>query len=594
MSTSGLRCNRGQPKQSQDTLSPRVAMWGCRMTYVITQNCCNDATCVTVCPVNCIHPTPDEPGYATAEMLYIDPETCIDCGACVDVCPVDAIVPDFDITENTERYLDINAQYYVDPAMRDYSHAQWEPRKPKIEVSQPGPLRVAIVGSGPAACYAAEELLARKGIQAEVHMFERLPAPFGLVRFGVAPDHQATKAVTGLFTSTAGRKALDLHLNVEVGNHITNEDLLAHHHAVIYAVGAPNDRKLGVPGEDLRGCHSATDFVNWYNGHPDFTDRTFDLSAERAVIIGNGNVALDVARILASDVDRLAKTDIADHALEALAESKISEVVVLGRRGPAQAAFTTPELLGLANTDGLEVVVDPAEAELDPVSAAALRADPYALAGMKARLVEEIAQRKPTDKGTRVLLRFLWSPIEILGDDHATGLRVVRNELVASAGRRLAAKATDTVDEIECGLVLRSIGNLGQPVPGLPFDEARCTLPNDNGRVLDDSGEPMTGVYAAGWIKRGPSGVIGTNKKCSADTVQALLDDYVAGRLTEPTDDDDSLRTLIEERQPEAIDYAGWKAIDRHERSVARQQRRPRIKLTSVPDMVQVANGTRA
>ncbi|WP_190813257.1 FAD-dependent oxidoreductase [Saccharopolyspora pogona] len=561
------------------------------MTYVITRSCCNDATCVTVCPVNCIHPTPDEPDYATAEMLYIDPDTCIDCGACVDVCPVEAITPDFDLTENAERYLDINARYFRDPAHQGYPETQYQKRKPAVEVSEPEPLRIAIVGSGPAACYAAEELLSRKGLQAEVHMFERLPTPWGLVRHGVAPDHQDTKEITRQFTGTARRKNLDLHLNVDIGEHLSHDELLTHHHAVLYAVGAATDRSLGVPGEELPGSHSATEFVAWYNGHPDFADRTFDLSGERAVIVGNGNVALDVARILASDVDRLARTDIADHALEALASSNISEVLVLGRRGPAQAAFTTPELLGLADTDDFDVVVDPADAALDPVSAAAL--SPHDIGVFKTEVLAELA-RQPSGRGDkRVELRFLTSPVEILGDDRVRGIRVVRNALADSSGR-LVAQPTGDVTELNCGLVLRSIGYRGRPLPGLPFDADKGTLPNNRGRVVDPAtGDPLAGVYAAGWIKRGPSGVIGTNKKCAEDTVQALLDDYEAGRLKSPEHDAEALRTLLTERRPEALDYAAWESIDRHEKKTAKPQRRPRVKLTSSTDLLAVAAGDR-
>lgn len=560
------------------------------MAYVVTQPCCNDATCVAVCPVNCIHPTPDEPDYATSEMLYIDPDGCIDCGACVEECPVDAIVADFDLTEDTERYAEINARYFADPVHQAYSSAPFLARKSKVEVSEQGPLRVAIVGSGPAGCYAAEDLLFRPGLDVEVHLFERLPTPWGLVRFGVAPDHQSTKSVTRLFSQTAGRRGLDWHLNVEVGKHISHEELLAHHHAVIYAVGAPRDRRLGIPGEDLPGSHSATDFVAWYNGHPDFADRSFDLSGERAVIVGNGNVALDVARILVSDVDQLARTDIADHALEALAAGNITEVVVLGRRGPAQAAFTTPELLGLAGAGGFDVIVDPDEARLDPRIVEAV--DPMSMAALKAEIVRELAERAPSDTAKRVMLRFLGSPAELLGADRVKVLRVGRNELVSSGNGRYEARPTGETEDIECGLVLRSIGYRGTPLPGLPFDEARGTLPNDRGRVVDPAtGEPAPGVYTAGWIKRGPSGVIGTNKKCAEDTVQALFDDYASGRLTAPLKNGEALRDLVADRQPSAIDFSGWKAIDLHERTAAKEHDRPRIKLVEVADMLDVARG---
>ncbi|WP_433521437.1 FAD-dependent oxidoreductase [Nocardia pseudovaccinii] len=560
------------------------------MAYVITQPCCNDASCVAVCPVNCIHPTPDEPGYASAEMLYIDPDSCIDCGSCVAACPVDAVVADYEVTEKTERYLEINARYYADPANQGTSRFG-QSTNTLLEVPpRPGPLRVAIVGSGPSAFYAAEALLLRKDVDAEVHMFERLPVPWGLARFGIAPDHQGTKAVTQLFARTATRRGLDIHLNVEVGKHITHEELLTHHHAVIYAVGALSDRKLGVPGEDLPGSHSATDFVAWYNGHPDFADRTFDLDVKRAVIVGNGNVALDVARILVSNVDDLARTDIADHALEALAASKIEEVVVLGRRGPAQAAFTTPELLGLIDASGFDVLVEAEEVEPDPRTDAVLRANPHAMTGLKVDVVRELATRPSTGADRRVVLRFSTSPVEILGDERVHGIRLARNEVVAADDGTLVARATGTAESIDCGLVLRSIGFRGEPLPGIPFDEARGTLPNDRGRVMQPSGEPLVGVYTSGWIKRGPSGVVGTNKKCAEETVQALLEDYVQGRLAAPAGGADDLRALISGRQPEAIDYAGWEAIDRHERASAKALGRPRIKLVTIDEMLRVVN----
>ncbi len=560
------------------------------VTYLITQNCCNDASCVAVCPVNCIHPRPDEPGYATAEMLYIDPETCIDCGACVDVCPVDAISADVDLTDGTERYLEINAHYYANPAHGDYSSAQGAPRRPSVEVTEPGPLRVAVVGSGPAGSYAAEELLDRTDVEVEVTMLERLPVPWGLARFGVAPDHQATKAVTASFEVTARLSRLDLLLNVEVGEHVTHDELLAHHHAVIYAVGAPADRPLGIPGEDLPGSHPATDMVAWYNGHPEATQHRFELTGERAVVIGNGNVALDLARVLTSDAETLARTDIAEHALAALAGSNICEVVVLGRRGPAQAAFTIPELVGLADSN-VDVVVDPAEAALDPLTAAQL--DPKEMAALKVKLLGEIADRGPTGDRKRIVLRFLAAPVEILGHDHVHGVRVARTQLLESEGRTIV-RPTDTTDDIECGLVLRAAGFRGRPVPGLPFDDVRGTLPHREGRVLDSAGgESLPGVYTTGWIKRGPSGVIGTNRVCAAETVQSLLDDYVAGALLPPAQNRRELRDLVAQRRPEALDLSGWHAIDRHERASANGSSRPRMKVTSIDEMMQVATADR-
>lgn len=558
------------------------------MSYVITRSCCNDASCVTVCPVNCIHPTPEDPDFATAEMLYIDPVSCIDCGACLPVCPVEAIVADTDLTEENRRYADINARYFFDP-----EHAQYEGasaagvKPPRFTIHQSEPLRVAIVGSGPAGCYAAEELLTQRGLNAEVHLFDRSASPWGLVRFGVAPDHQDTKTVIRQFSRTAVREGLSLHLNVELGKHLTHEELLDHHHAVVYAVGASQSRSLGIPGESLPGSHSATDFVAWYNGNPAFADLEFDLSGERAVVVGNGNVALDVARILASDPERLATTDIADHALAALAASNVKDVLLLGRRGPQEAAFSIPELLELADRPDFDVLVDEEMLSLDP--------DSVSMTGLKVELVQEIARRPRRGTAKSVTLRFLRSPMEILGDERVSGVRVARNELVVD-GDRTSVRATGEVEDIECGLVLRSIGYRGTPVPGVPFDEGRGTLPNDMGRVLDpETGRPVDGVYATGWIKRGPSGVIGTNKRCAQETAQALLQDYLSGRLAAPKHHGEELRRLIAERQPEAIDYAGWQAIDRHEVTTAAGLGRPRVKSVDVAEMLTIArsSGTR-
>ncbi|MGH3642254.1 MAG: FAD-dependent oxidoreductase [Mycobacterium sp.] len=551
------------------------------MAYAITRSCCNDATCVSVCPVNCIHPAPDEPGYATAEMLYIDPQTCIDCGACVDVCPVEAIHPDFELEEADERYLQVNQRYYDDPAKADYPPTRSKLVVAPLQLDQPQPLRVAIVGSGPAGCYAAEALLNRKGLDVDVHVFERLPAPWGLVRYGVAPDHPTTKAVAAQFTKMATRNGLSMHLNVEVGTHLSHDELLAHHHAVIYASGAAHDRQLTITGEDLPGSHSATDFVGWYNGHPDNAERTFDLSGERAVIVGNGNVALDVARILVLPADALARTDIAEHALRALTDSAVTEVVVLGRRGAQHASFTTPELLALSNTEGVDVVVDDPDTLPDP----ALIEDP--IVKLKVEILHESGARTPSGAPKRIRLRFLASPVGVLGTERVAGVQVARNEMVTDASGTARAQSTGDTTDVECGLLLRSVGYRAQQLPGLPFDEGTATLPNTEGRVIDPAaGTPVTGVYAAGWLKRGPSGGIGTNKACAAETVGALIEDYVAGRLVEPRADRDDLGALIDARQPEAMTFADWQVIDKHERGA--RPRGPRQKLTTIDEMLRV------
>ncbi|MET0931670.1 MAG: FAD-dependent oxidoreductase [Aeromicrobium sp.] len=556
------------------------------MTYVITQSCCNDTACVPVCPVNCIHPTPDEPGYATAEMLYIDPDSCIDCGACVDVCPVSAITADYELPEELLPFQDLNAQYFRDPAHQGYDVTPSKRPTARWTAPPEQTLRVAVVGSGPAASFAADELLSQRGLAVEVDMFERLTTPWGLVRFGVAPDHQTTKSAAETFVRMSRRKGFRMFLNTEVGTDIGHDELRQRYHAVIYAVGAPGDRGLGIAGEHLPGSHSAKEFVAWYNGHPDHVDDHFDLSGERAVVIGNGNVALDVARVLLADEASLRRTDIADHALGQIVQSSIREVVVVGRRGPAQAAFTTPELLGLQQVPGLSVVVKPEEVEVDPATMRVLAAKPESLALYKAARLAELDAEVPSS-GPRIVMRFLRSPTEILGDDHVEGVRLVRNELVDDEHGGLVAVAGTEVEEIECGLVLRSVGYKGSPVPGLPFDADRGVLPHLRGRVTDPrSAGVVPGVYASGWIKRGPTGVIGTNKLDAIETVDSLLEDWTSGALTAPTVTSDVAEIL-----PHHVDLGGWRAIDAHERATGKSVRRPRVKVVRLEEQLEIARG---
>src|SRR5215217_2646101 len=332
------------------------------MPHVITQSCCSDGSCVYACPVNCIHPTPDEPGFATAEMLHIDPAACVDCGACVSACPVGAIAPDTRLEPKQLPFVALNAAFYPEPDGKLPPTSKLAPvlEAPRIALRAGGPLTVAIVGSGPAAMYAADELLTQHGVR--VNVFERLPTPYGLVRAGVAPDHQSTKRVTKLFDNVAKRRGFRFYLNVEAGPDLTHDELLEHHHAVLYAVGAHNDRRLDIEGMGLPGTGTATEMVAWINGHPEYADLPVDLGHEQVVIVGNGNVALDVARILTTDPDALARTDISDHALAALRGSRVQEVVIAARRGPAASAFTLPELIGLTST--CEVVLDSADHDL--------------------------------------------------------------------------------------------------------------------------------------------------------------------------------------------------------------------------------------
>jgi ferredoxin--NADP+ reductase len=557
------------------------------MTHIVTRACCNDAACVPVCPANCIHPTPDEPDYGTSEMLYIDPQSCVDCGACVDVCPVGAIVADYDLPDQYARFEEINARYFASPSRTDYPAEPQHAAKRSFEGAPAETLRVAIVGSGPAACYAAEEILGQRGLDAEVDMFERLPVPWGLLRFGVAPDHQDTKAASVAFSKTMRRNGFRLFLNTEVGKDITLEELRCRYHAVVYAVGANGDRPLGIPGEDLAGSHSATEFVAWYNGHPDHADRTFDLSQERAVIIGNGNVALDVARILVADPDALARTDIADHALAALRESKVREVLVVGRRGPLEAAFTTKELLGLNGIDGVGLVARSNEVAVDDAARARIDEPEASVDLYKAELIAELSSER-SDQPRTIALRFLASPVELCGSERVEGISLVRNELVEDGGV-LRAQPTDEVDVIPCGLVFRSVGYLGRPVDGLPFDEARGVIPNQAGRVVGTHDDALpAGLYTTGWIKRGPSGVIGSNKKCARETIGSLLDDFVGGLLQSPV----VPATDLGELMPAHLNLDDWKRIDDHERSTGRLQGKPRLKLVEVSRMVEVARTT--
>lgn len=507
------------------------------MPYVVTQSCCSDASCVYACPVNCIHPTPDEPDFLSAEMLYVDPQACVDCGACASACPVDAITSSKKLTEEQKPFIEINANFYRQSRPRPIL-AKPVPA-PEIRTERE-PLRVAIVGSGPSAMYAADELLTQPDVT--VTMFDRLPVPYGLARHGVAPDHAKTRQVSRLFDVMSAQPGFGSYLNVEVGKHISHEELLAYHHAVIYAVGASSDRKLGIPGEGLAGNVSATDFVAWYNGHPDHASRGFDLSSTRAVIVGNGNVALDVARILTIDPESLAGTDISPTALDALRDSRIEEVVILGRRGPAESAFTVPEFVGLLGSD-VDIVV---EGELPEITDDL----PYQVE-QKLRLLHSVRNR-PVGQRRRIVFRYLSSPTEILGPDQVSGIEVVRNELVTDADGKVRAVATDQLERLDAGLVLTSVGYRGVPLPGLPFDERAGVIPNLDGRVLDQpGGSVLSGTYVTGWIKRGPTGFIGTNKSCAQQTVQQLADDFNAGRLRAPSGGAAGFDRLVRSRQPD-------------------------------------------
>jgi ferredoxin/flavodoxin---NADP+ reductase len=461
------------------------------------------------------------------------------------------------------------------------------------------PTRVAVIGSGPAGFYAAGHLLKDADGAIEVDMIERLPTPWGLVRSGVAPDHPNIKAVSRVYEKTAAHPRFRYFGNVIFGEDVSREDLASHYHAIVYATGSPLDRPLGIPGEDLLGSHAATEFVGWYNGHPDHVGLEIDLlSAERAIVIGNGNVALDVARMLVLTPEELAPTDTADHALAVLAASSIREVIIVGRRGPAQCAFTNPELLELGELAGADVCVD-----ADELERALQPPDPHAEANITPRrnveILREYAQRSVDPSRRRVTLRFLLSPLELIPDERGRvrAVEFASNELVNEDGA-LRARASERRESIAAELVFRAIGYRGVPLPGVPFDERRGVIPNEAGRVTNgSSGATKPGEYVVGWVKRGPTGVIGTNKKDAQETVNALLADLAAtgsgdARLLTPEQPRaDALEQLLRARKPNLVTYEGWSEIDRHERAAGEPAGRPRVKLTKIDEMLRVAAG---
>ena len=452
------------------------------------------------------------------------------------------------------------------------------------------PLRVAIIGAGPTGYYAADHLLRQQSVVAAVDMFDRLPTPYGLVRAGVAPDHQKIKSVTAAFDKVAADPRFRFYGGVEFGKDIRVEDLRRHYHQILYATGAQTDRRMGIPGEDLKGSHAATEFVAWYNGHPDYRHCQFDLSQERAAVVGVGNVAIDVARILCRSADELAATDIADYALDALRKSRIREVYLLGRRGPAQAAFTNPEIKELGELTDADVTARPEEVELDELSRAALERSPDRATQKKVEILREYARRPPSGKPKRLILRFLVSPVELRGNDagEVVAMRLVRNTLYATATGALQARPTDRFEELPVGLVFRSVGYRGLPLPGVPFNESWGVILNDRGRVLDpDTKQPRVGEYTAGWIKRGPTGVIGTNKPDAAETVACMLEDLAEDRILHPAEPDPTdVERLLRERQPRSVSYEDWRRLDALEVARGRAAGRPRVKFTSVEEML--------
>ncbi len=459
--------------------------------------------------------------------------------------------------------------------------------------TQEHPLRVAVVGAGPAGFFTVEALLRAPDLTCSVDLFNRLPTPYGLVREGVAPDHPSIKKVTSKYDRIASEPNVRFFGNVTFGADIDRADLLRHYHQVVYAVGSQADRRMGIPGEDLPGSHPATEFVAWYNGHPDFADRSFDLSHERAVVVGNGNVAVDVARILVTDPESLAITDIADHALDALRRSRVREVVMLGRRGPAQGKFTSVELKELGRLAGVDVLVDPADLELDAASEAAAADDRVAKRNLE--ILRDFADRERADGGPtgarRLVLRFLSSPVEIVESAGQVGAVLVeRNRLVQTESGYIRSEGTGAVATLGAGLVLRSVGYRGVPLPDVPFDRERHLIPNLAGRVTDAPGGPVVpGEFVAGWIKRGPSGIIGTNKPDAVETVAGMLAEVAETRARAPERPEPAaMLELLESRGIRYVTFDDWRKLDRVETMEGEKQGRPRVKVVGVDRMLEI------
>lgn len=451
------------------------------------------------------------------------------------------------------------------------------------------PLRVAVVGAGPSGFYASEALL-KSGQTVRVDMIERLPAPYGLVRYGVAPDHPKLKEAILVYAVIARLPHFNLLGNVTVGRDVTVDELRTHYHGIIFACGAETDRRLGIPGEDLPGSHTATEFVAWYNGHPDYRERSFDLSSEVAAIVGQGNVAADVCRILAKTVDELKSTDIAQHALDAMAASRVREIHVIGRRGAAQAKFTNKELKELGELPNCDAVVDPQDLELNAESVAELEVKSNFVSAKNVEIFRAFAARGPTGKPRRIVFHFLKSPVAIKGTVRTEQVVLARNRLEGAPMQQVARETSET-SLLQCGLLFRSIGYSGVPILGIPFDTRRGVFPTQDGRIVDGSGAVIPGLYAAGWIKRGPTGIIGTNRADSIATVKSLLAD-IPRLASEAKAGADALKPLLAERGVRGVSLDDWLKIDAVEVARGQPKGKPREKFTRVAEMLQCLDGT--
>lgn len=548
------------------------------MAYVVTQNCIGNkhTSCVDVCPVEAFREAP--------EMLFIDPNVCIDCNACVSACPEGAIFPQILVPANQHSFIALNAEEAkTRPIIRESLQASQHATSPLAQL----PGRFAIVGSGPSGFYAAEALM-KQMPAAHIDMYERLPTPFGLVRYGVAPDHPRIKSVTAGFERLAESPNFHFYGNIHIGRDLSSAELRQHYHGVIYATGGSQSRPLNLPGADSGNIFGSSNFVGWYNGHPDEVSLTPDLTGPGAVVIGMGNVALDIARLLVLPHQQLAKTDIADAALQALATSGIEEVCLLARRGPAQAAFTPKELEQLMALPGLQLRVDPADLELDATTERELEQPEFATARQNLSLLREIAKR-PQGEGKRIRFMFYTSPTGFSANQgQVKSVQAQRTELVRNDQGKLVARPADQTLDIPASLVVHAIGYQGSAIDELPFDAARGVIQHQQGRI---SSSPKQRDYVAGWIKRGASGVIGSNRQCAAESVQRLLDD-LGDHLPSLVGDD--IDTLLAARQVKPVSLADWHLLDQHEQTQGRLEGRTRRKVVKIDEMLSIIRDAKA
>lgn len=460
-----------------------------------------------------------------------------------------------------------------------------------VTASKAGQIRLAIIGSGPSGFYAADYLLKQQDPPIHVDMYERLPTPFGLVRGGVAPDHEKIKSVTKLYSRIAAHERFSFYGNIEFGKDLSRADLSNHYHGIIYAVGAQTDRKLGIPGEDLRNSFAATEFVGWYNGHPDYHDYDFDLRGiKRVAVIGVGNVAMDVARILGRTPAELYQTDIADYALEALAASEVEEIYILGRRGPAQAAFTNPEIKELGEMADADIVVECEDASLDEMSATHLKKSRDRAAIRNVKILQSYVDRGLTGKSRRIILRFLVSPVQLIGEEKVEAMQIVKNELYLDDRGSLRPRPTSQYETFPLDMVFRSVGYRGVPLPDVPFYDRWGTIPNDRGRVLTrhEGRQRLPGNYVVGWIKRGPSGIIGTNKPDAIETAKCFMEDLRAHDLLQPGDTrPQAILELVRSRKPTFVTFDDWQILDEIELQRGAESGRSRVKFTTVAEMLE-------